>query len=172
MKSSCRISTIQTLCPASERHVYSRDNACLVATSTHHHCFPWALHLGTVSAASGSQRSPDCQRNHLCRGAGGRGNHCAPSPSSLCSRCPECCALGSRYPLFPTWSTVGTSSERSHWHTNEIHYTSRNAASSKVLKTSSPEKDFLAFFPLSPSKQKCKLAINPILCWLRAKYAY
>lgn len=76
---------------------------CRTVTGTYHHCSLWALHLETVSAASGSQRSPDCQRSHLCRGEAGRGNHCARSPSSLYSRCHECCAWGSQYPLFPTW---------------------------------------------------------------------
>lgn len=72
-------------------------------TGTHHHCSLSAPHPEMVSAASGSQRSPGCQRNHPCRGEVGRGSRCVPSPSSLCSRCRECCASDSRCPLSPAW---------------------------------------------------------------------
>lgn len=109
-KFSHRVCLTQRLWAASKWHIYSRNVTsvtmlcmCRPVTGTYHHYSLWALHLETVSAASGSQRSPGCQRNHLCRGEAGRGSHCVQSPSSLYSHCHECCAWGSQYPLFPTW---------------------------------------------------------------------
>lgn len=126
---------------------------CCTVTGTHHHYSLWALHLETVSAASGSQRSPDCQRNHLCRGEAGRGNHCVQSPSSLYSRCHECCAWGSQYPLFPTWKySRNLFIKKALTHSWDALHT-KNKASSQIPKISSPKKGFLGFCPFFPPKQ-------------------
>lgn len=137
-------------------------------TGTYHRCSLWALHLETVSAASGSQRSPDCQRNHLCRGEAGRGNRCVQSPSSLYSRCHECCALGSQYPPFPTWKYSRypfIKKPLTHlW--DPLHIRQQSIfPNTKNL----PQKGFLVFCPFSLSKKKCKLAINPNFTLIKRK---
>lgn len=66
-------------------------------------------------------------------------------------------------------STAGTSSQRSHRHAHEIHYTSASKASYQILKISSPKNSFLIFCPFSPSRQMCKLATNPNFMLIKRK---
>lgn len=133
---------------------------CHTVTGTYHHYSLWALHLETVSAASGSQRSPGCQRNHLCRGEAGTGNRCAQSPSSLYSHCHECCAWGSQYPLSPAWKysrNLFIKKALTHsWDASHIRKQSIFPNTKNLL----PKKGFPWVLSLLPFKTKCKPAIT------------
>lgn len=158
---------------------------CRTVTGTYHRCSLWALHLETVSAVNGSQRSPGCQRNHLCRGEAGRGNRCVQSPSSLYSRCHECCALGSRYPPFPTWkySRYLFIKKPLTYPWDPLH--SRQQRTFPNTKISSPKKGFPCFLPLLPFKTKVQACntpqfyadweetpLNRLVWWTEKKWQY
>lgn len=143
-----------------QKHM-SQGYPCATMTGTYHRCSLWALHLEMVSAAIGSQRSPDCQRNHLCRGEVGRGNRCVQNPSSLYSHCHECCALGSQYPPFPTgkYSRYFFTKKppTCPWDSSHISQQSILPNTKNLL----PKKRFPYFLPLLPFKTNVQACNKP-----------
>lgn len=163
-KFSHRISLIQRLCAASEWHIYSRN---ITSMSQCNACAALWLVL-TITAPSEHYIWRRC----LLR-AGAKGVQAVKGIISAVARRGEGitafrvpavyiatvtnAALGALNILcFLHGNTAGTSSERRHWHTREMHYTPENKASSQI-KISSPKKGFLSFCPFFPSKQSRSL---------------